>query len=29
MAKDGTNPPPGFMSQKGWEVLANYYRNLA
>ena len=29
MAKDGTNPPPGFMSQKGWEVLANHYRNLA
>jgi 3'-phosphoadenosine 5'-phosphosulfate synthase len=29
MAKDGTNPPAGFMSQKGWEVLANYYRNLA
>lgn len=28
MAKDGVNPPPGFMSQKGWEVLAAYYQNL-
>lgn len=29
MAKNNENPPPGFMSQKGWEVLANYYRSLA
>lgn len=28
MAKNNENPPPGFMSQKGWEVLADYYRNL-
>ena len=28
MAKDGVNPPAGFMSQKGWEVLAAYYKNL-
>jgi 3'-phosphoadenosine 5'-phosphosulfate synthase len=28
MAKDGVNPPSGFMSQKGWEVLAEYYKNL-
>jgi 3'-phosphoadenosine 5'-phosphosulfate synthase len=28
MAKDGVNPPPGFMSQKGWEVLATYYKSL-
>eukprot|EP00347_Sterkiella_histriomuscorum_P019046 403343169 len=28
MAKENQNPPNGFMSQKGWEVLAEYYRNL-
>jgi 3'-phosphoadenosine 5'-phosphosulfate synthase len=28
MAKDGENPPSGFMSQKGWEVLAAYYKSL-
>jgi len=28
MAKNGENPPEGFMSQKGWDVLAEYYRNL-
>lgn len=28
MAKDGENPPAGFMSQKGWEVLAAYYKSL-
>ena len=28
MAKNNENPPAGFMSQKGWEVLADYYRNL-
>ena len=28
MAKNNENPPPGFMSQKGWEVLAEYYKNL-
>lgn len=28
MAKDGVNPPEGFMSQKGWEVLAEYYKKL-
>ena len=25
MAKAGENPPSGFMSQKGWEVLVEYY----
>ncbi len=25
MAKDGENPPPGFMSPAGWEVLKEYY----
>jgi len=28
MAKDGETPPDGFMSPAGWEVLANYYRNV-
>lgn len=28
MAKNNEALPPGFMSEKGWEVLANYYRNL-
>lgn len=28
MAKNNENPPSGFMSQKGWEVLAAYYKNL-
>lgn len=28
MAKNNENPPAGFMSQKGWDVLADYYRNL-
>eukprot|EP00351_Strombidinopsis_sp_SopsisLIS2011_P005638 CAMPEP_0116883814 /NCGR_PEP_ID=MMETSP0463-20121206/16474_1 /TAXON_ID=181622 /ORGANISM="Strombidinopsis sp, Strain SopsisLIS2011" /LENGTH=594 /DNA_ID=CAMNT_0004539231 /DNA_START=47 /DNA_END=1831 /DNA_ORIENTATION=- len=28
MAKDGENPPAGFMSQKGWEVLSAYYKSL-
>ena len=29
MAKANENPPNGFMSQKGWEVLAAYYKSLA
>jgi 3'-phosphoadenosine 5'-phosphosulfate synthase len=28
MAKNNEPLPPGFMSQGGWEVLGNYYRNL-
>ena len=28
MAKAGESLPPGFMSEKGWEVLAGYYKNL-
>lgn len=28
MAKAGESLPPGFMSQKGWEVLAAYYKAL-
>jgi len=28
MAKDGEALPPGFMSEKGWEVLAAYYKSL-
>ena len=29
MAAAGENPPPGFMSQKGWEVLCEYYNSKA
>jgi 3'-phosphoadenosine 5'-phosphosulfate synthase len=28
LAKTGELPPNGFMSLKGWEVLAEYYKNL-
>ena len=28
MAKNNENPPAGFMSQAGWDVLADYYRSL-
>jgi len=28
-ARDGVQPPDGFMAPKAWNVLANYYRNLA
>jgi len=28
MAKNGESLPPGFMSEKGWEVLAAYYKSL-
>lgn len=28
MAKAGESLPPGFMSEKGWDVLANYYKSL-
>jgi 3'-phosphoadenosine 5'-phosphosulfate synthase len=28
MAKDGEMLPPGFMSEKGWEVLSAYYKSL-
>lgn len=28
MAKNNEEPPKGFMSPKGWEVLAAYYRSL-
>jgi 3'-phosphoadenosine 5'-phosphosulfate synthase len=28
MAKTNISPPQGFMSPAGWEVLAEYYRNL-
>ncbi|XP_060519294.1 bifunctional 3'-phosphoadenosine 5'-phosphosulfate synthase [Cylas formicarius] len=29
LAKNGENPPSGFMAPKAWEVLADYYRSLA
>ena len=28
MAKAGESLPPGFMSEKGWTVLADYYKSL-
>lgn len=28
MAKDGDALPPGFMSEGGWKVLSEYYKNL-
>ena len=28
MAKNSEDPPTGFMSPKGWECLAAYYRSL-
>lgn len=28
MAKNGEALPPGFMSEKGWHVLAEYYKSL-
>lgn len=29
MAKNSEQPPKGFMSPGGWEVLAEYYKSLA
>jgi 3'-phosphoadenosine 5'-phosphosulfate synthase len=28
LAKEGNQPPDGFMDQKGWEVLSIYYNSL-
>ena len=28
MAKNNEDPPSGFMSEKGWKVLAAYYQSL-
>ncbi|KRZ07379.1 Bifunctional 3'-phosphoadenosine 5'-phosphosulfate synthase 2 [Trichinella zimbabwensis] len=28
IAREGAQPPDGFMAPKAWEVLANYYRSL-
>ncbi|XP_025418007.1 bifunctional 3'-phosphoadenosine 5'-phosphosulfate synthase [Sipha flava] len=28
LAKDGVEPPAGFMAPSAWEVLANYYKSL-
>ncbi|XP_052263475.1 bifunctional 3'-phosphoadenosine 5'-phosphosulfate synthase-like isoform X3 [Dreissena polymorpha] len=28
LARDGQNPPDGFMSPKAWKVLQDYYQNL-
>ena len=29
LAREGQVPPDGFMVDKAWDVLANYYKNLA
>ena len=29
LARDGADPPGGFMAPKAWDVLAKYYRDLA
>jgi 3'-phosphoadenosine 5'-phosphosulfate synthase len=28
LAKDGASLPEGFMSEKGWKVLSDYYKSL-
>jgi 3'-phosphoadenosine 5'-phosphosulfate synthase len=28
LAKDGENPPPGFMDPEGWSILVKYYQSL-
>lgn len=28
LARNGEEPPKGFMDPKGWEVLASYYKSL-
>lgn len=28
LAKDGVEPPTGFMAPSAWEVLASYYKSL-
>lgn len=28
LAKDGIEPPTGFMAPSAWEVLASYYKSL-
>jgi len=28
MAKEGTNPPDGFMDPEGWQILVKYYKSL-
>lgn len=28
LAKDGVEPPAGFMAPSAWEILANYYKSL-
>lgn len=26
VAREGADPPPGFMAKKAWDVLAEYYK---
>lgn len=28
LARSGQNPPEGFMAQKAWKILADYYASL-
>lgn len=28
LAREGENPPDGFMAPKAWKVLTDYYRSL-
>ena len=28
LARNGECPPKGFMDERGWEVLASYYKSL-
>lgn len=28
LAREGENPPEGFMAPKAWKVLTDYYRSL-
>ena len=28
LAREGGTPPDGFMVDRAWEILANYYKNL-
>jgi hypothetical protein len=29
MAKHGEDLPEGFMSQKGWDILKDYYKSIS
>ena len=29
MAREGTNPPDGFMAPKAWKIMVEFYQSLA